>query len=401
MDAILRQCGLASGPSYFAVGGRVSDEQVRSVGMTEDLVHMKGPAEMIRDDLAGLLPEFMVPNRVVVLDKLPLTANGKVDLQALDATAVPAGRPFVAPRTRTEQRLAELWCGQLKLDQASGSDVSGSDVSGCDVSVRDDFFECGGNSLIAVGLVNRINRELGCALPVQVLFEAPTIEQLALRVARDDRRASSRLVRLHAGGSGSPVFCWPGLGGYPMNLRLLAVEVGLDRPFYGVQAQGINPGETPYSTVEQMAAADVQQIRRCQPVGPYALWGYSFGARVAFETAYQLERSGQVVEHLFLIAPGSPMLRVARRPAAAGGSSYRDPAYVTILFSVFARQVTGPALAQCLRTTRDEESFVAFVSQELTNLDADLIRRIVSVVDQTYRFRYARWELARRRIDAP
>lgn len=99
----------------------------------------------------------------------------------------------------------------------------------------------------------------------------------------------SRLVPLHAGGGGAPVFCWPGLGGYPMNLRLLAREANLGRPVTGVQAHGINPGEVPYGTIREMAMADVSEIRRVQPSGPYTLWGYSFGARVAFEAAWQLE----------------------------------------------------------------------------------------------------------------
>src|SRR4029450_12702493 len=104
------------------------------------------------------------------------------------------------------------------------------------------------------------------------------------------------------------VYCWPGLGGYPMNLRLLADRIGIDRPVYGVQAYGINPGETPYPSIKEMAAEDLRAITRIQPDGPYPLWGYSFGARVAFETAYQLERAGHTVENLFLIAPGSPHL---------------------------------------------------------------------------------------------
>ena len=90
-----------------------------------------------------------------------------------------------------------------------------------------------------------------------------------------------------------------------MNLRLLASKMGGDQPFFGVQAHGINPGETPYATIKEMAAEDIKAIKRQQPTGPYTLWGYSFGARVAFETAYQLEQAGEQVDHLFLIAPGS------------------------------------------------------------------------------------------------
>jgi amino acid adenylation domain-containing protein len=390
MNSILIDSGRQPGPSYFFVGGRVSDEQVSSEGMKEDLVHMSGPAEMVRDDLVNQLPDYMIPNRIVVLDELPSTVNGKLDLEALrkleEASGAAADRPFVPPRTPTEQRVGELWKKALRQGA---------------VSVRDDFFESGGNSLIAVTLVNRINRECGSALPLQVVFESPTVEKLAARLDGADLAPVSRLVPLRTGGSLAPVYCWPGLGGYTMNLRLLASEVALDRPFLGVQAHGINVGETPHPTIGAMAAADVDLIRAAQPVGPYTLWGYSFGARTAFEAAYRLEQAGERVENLFLIAPGSPDLGEPDGPRRDGGLTYTNRTFVRILFSVFAGTVTGPAVADCLRATRDEDSFVAFVTQRFPALDHGLVRRVVRIVHLTYQFDYTFHELARRRLAAP
>ncbi|WP_410664239.1 amino acid adenylation domain-containing protein [Amycolatopsis sp. lyj-84] len=385
IDDILAGQGIAPGPSYFFVGGKVSPEQMSSEGMREDAVHMKGPAEMIRDELANILPDYMIPNRVLVLDELPLTANGKVDARALaetDAVRSSSGdTPYVAPSTSHERWLAEAWGKALKYD---------------DVSVRDDFFAAGGNSLTAVSLVNRINREYGTRLPLQVVFECPKLADLAARIGEDSTRPSSRLVPLVTGG-GDPVFCWPGLGGYPMNLRSLATEIGLGRSFYGVQAHGINADETPYATVEEMAKADVAEIRRVQPEGPYTLWGYSFGARVAFETAWQLERQGQQVTELLLICPGNPEVEGGGEKVA----SYTNPAYLTILLSVFIGSISGPEPLACRETVRDEDGFVTFVAKLLPDLGEQLIRRIVRVVEETYEFDYSFRELARRRIMAP
>jgi amino acid adenylation domain-containing protein len=390
IEDILKTSRRDVGPSYFFVGGRVSEQQVRSEGMNEDVVHMKGPAELIKDDLVNFLPAYMLPNRVVVLDKLPLTPSGKIDFKALEALAdidaELAGRPLVAPRTTTEARISELWKREMKRDA---------------VSVVDNFFESGGNSLIAVGLINKINRESQCALPLQAIFEAPTIEKLARRVDGPDGEPSSRLVRLHAGGSKEPVYCWPGLGGYPMNLRLLAGRLGIDRPFYGVQAHGINEGESPYSTIKEMAAADIKAIRRVQPIGPYTLWGYSFGARVAFEAAWQLEQSGERVDDLFMIAPGSPKIKVSGELASDGRPAYDNKGYVTILFSVFSGSISGPALEECLRVAKDDESFAAFISATMENLDPELVKRIAEVVRCTYELKYEFRELAGRRLDAP
>ncbi|HKS46134.1 MAG TPA: amino acid adenylation domain-containing protein [Amycolatopsis sp.] len=376
----------AEGASYFFLGGKVSAEQWRSEGMKEDTVHMNGPAEMVRDDLVATLPRYMVPNRVVVLDELPRTPNGKVDVRALKAREVApatAARPQVPPRTPVERRIAEIWKAALKRPE---------------VSVHDDFFAAGGNSLIAVGLVNRLNREFRTSLPAQVLFEHPTIGLLAETVAGAGI-ARSRLVRL-TGGSREPVFCWPGLGGYPMNLRPLAGRLGLDRPLYGVQAYGINEGETPYATIGEMAAADVELIRRLRPGGPYTLWGYSFGARPAFEAAYQLERAGERVDHLFLIAPGAPEVPAAGA-ADPGRAAFDNPVYVTILFSIFAGGITDPALRECLATATDEASFASFISDRYPDLGVELVRRIVAIVRLTYSFGYTFSELAMRRIAAP
>ncbi|WP_084713166.1 non-ribosomal peptide synthetase family protein [Streptacidiphilus rugosus] len=402
LDDILGAHGIPTGASYFFLGGRVSDEQVAGEGMYEDSVHTKGPAEMIRDELAQFLPDFMLPNRVLVLDALPLTANGKIDAKALakapEVCAAQQTGPYEPPSTPTEKWLAEAWGAALRYE---------------DVSALDEFFSCGGNSLISVALVNRVNREYGIRLPLQVIFEAPRLRELAARI--DDAAAGgadtgSRLIPLAREGSRSPVFCWPGLGGYPMNLRLLGSGTGaLDRPFFGVQAFGINTGETPYPTIREMAAADLGEIRGVQPAGPYTLWGYSFGARVAFEAAWQLEQAGEKVDRLFLICPGNPQLgrpggQDAAAPAPNGRAreaSWANPAYVTILFSVFAGTIEGPELAACLAATRDEAGFVAFVHDLFPSLDRETILRITRIVGTTYEFDYSFHELKERTIEAP
>ncbi|WP_372495722.1 amino acid adenylation domain-containing protein [Kitasatospora humi] len=391
IDDILVSRGIATGPSYFFLGGKVSEEQIRSEGMYEDSVHMRGPAEMIRDELANLLPDYMLPNRVLILDALPLTANGKVDGKALAASeqvrSANTGTDYVAPSTPTERWLAEAWGKALKYES---------------VSVEDEFFASGGNSLIAVSLINRINRELGIKLPLQVVFEAPKLADLAARIESHDADVpTSRLVLLHNGGTEAPVFAWPGLGGYPMNLRTLGREVDLGRPFYGVQAHGINAGEVPYSTIREMAAADIAEIRRVQPEGPYMLWGYSFGARVAFEAAWQLEQLGERIDNLLLICPGNPKVRQAEGAKWGRESSYRNPAYVTILYSVFGGSISGPDLQRCLEVAHDEDSFVAFIHGLLPALGEPMIRRITRIVQETYEFEYSFRELAERQLDAP
>ncbi|WP_339135100.1 amino acid adenylation domain-containing protein [Streptomyces sp. f51] len=376
--------------SYFALGGRVSEEQRSAEGMKEDSVHTRGPAEIVKDNLTTSLPPYMVPNRVTVLDSFPLTVNGKIDhqtLRAMDEAAMEdTDAPVVPPRTPTEQAIGALWSAVLRQER---------------VSIRDNFFAAGGHSLTAVNLVGRINRELGSSLPLQVLFDSPTIAELARRVDREPTTALSRLVRLRGGDNPRPVFCWPGLGGYPMSLRLLAGRLEQDRPFLGVQAHGINAGETAYPTFEETVVGDIELIRRVQPAGPYTLWGYSFGARLAFEAAHRLERAGEQVEEVILIAPGKPPVEARGGTRTDAAADFTDPTFVSILYSVFAGNLERLAVDACLAATRDEESFIAFVCDRFSYLERELVRRIVHVVRRTFSFEYAPHERAERSVAAP
>jgi amino acid adenylation domain-containing protein len=134
--------------------------------------------QALRSALAASLPEPMVPAAVVVLEVLPLTPNGKVDRRALPAPEGARGRELVAPRTELERFLAGLWQDVL----AVGS-----------LGVHDDFFELGGNSITGAMFVNRLQQELGEIVHVVVMFDAPTVAQLAAWVTENYPEAVARL----------------------------------------------------------------------------------------------------------------------------------------------------------------------------------------------------------------
>ena len=120
----------------------------------------------IRNHLKGKLPEYMVPAVFVPLPVLPLTPNGKVDRKALPAPEQvrPAlNESFVAPRTSTEQMLAQIWCEVLGLDKAG---------------VQDNFFELGGHSLMVIQVISRLRETVQVELPMDRFFETPTIAAL-------------------------------------------------------------------------------------------------------------------------------------------------------------------------------------------------------------------------------
>ena len=132
--------------------------------------------EALREHLARTLPDYMVPQRFVVLPALPLTPNGKVDRKALPAPTGPATAgdgPAIAPRTPTEEHVARAFLDTLALPR---------------LSVHDDFFALGGHSLLAAQMAARLGSQLGRAVPMRVVFEHATVAKLAAWL--DARRAA-------------------------------------------------------------------------------------------------------------------------------------------------------------------------------------------------------------------
>ncbi|USQ88828.1 amino acid adenylation domain-containing protein [Streptomyces phaeoluteigriseus] len=142
------------------------DVAVDSAGSTRLAAFVTGDVDVaeVKAELSTTLPDYMVPAAFVVLDRLPLTANGKVDRKALPAPDLTAGQPGRRPRTPREQVLCAVFAEVLGVEQ---------------VGIDDDFFEFGGHSLLATRAISRIRVLLGAELPVRVLFEAPTVAALA------------------------------------------------------------------------------------------------------------------------------------------------------------------------------------------------------------------------------
>jgi amino acid adenylation domain-containing protein len=123
--------------------------------------------ETLRAYLRQELPDYMVPQAVMVLAKLPLNANGKIDRQALpEPEQLTAAKTYAAPRTTTEKAIAEIWAEVLRRKPGQ-------------ISVDDNFFDLGGHSLLATQVISRIRRTLNIELPLRTLFESPTVAALA------------------------------------------------------------------------------------------------------------------------------------------------------------------------------------------------------------------------------
>jgi phthiocerol/phenolphthiocerol synthesis type-I polyketide synthase E len=170
------------------------------------------------------------------------------------------------------------------------------------ISIDQNYFDLGGDSILAVQLFAQIEKVFKAKLPVATLFEAPTIEGLAHILRRDapSRGGWSPLVAIQTAGPRPPFFCFHGAGGNVLIYRELAKHVGSDQPFYGLQSKGLDGSCSPLTRIEEMAALYIREIRRAQPHGPYFLGGYCGGGTIAFEAAQQLQAQGEQIALLAL-----------------------------------------------------------------------------------------------------
>jgi amino acid adenylation domain-containing protein len=237
--------------------------------------------DTLRELLGDKLPAHMIPNSFVILERLPLTPNRKLDRAALRAAAenVRTEDYRDMPKSPAEEKLMKIW-----------EEVLGVSA----VGVHDNFFELGGHSLIAVQLFARMETEFGQQLPLATLFRAPTVAQLASLLNAESAAAVSSLVPIQPSGSLPPFFCVHAVGGNVLEYYDLAKYLGTDQPFYGLQSRGLN-GEAPHTRIEDMAAHYIKELRERQPVGPYFLGGRSLGGIIAYEMACQLRAQGHEI----------------------------------------------------------------------------------------------------------
>lgn len=150
------------------------------------------------------------------------------------------------------------------------------------------FFDLGGDSLLAVNMFLEIEKETGHHLEITTIYDAPTIAELAALMVEGTQAKFSPLVLLKEGGSGEPLFIVHGVGGTVLDLASVGKQIRSDGPVFAIQARGIDGQDTPLQTIEEMADFYIDAIRAASS-GPYRLAGYSFGGVVAHEMARRLK----------------------------------------------------------------------------------------------------------------
>ncbi|MFB2877606.1 non-ribosomal peptide synthetase [Floridanema aerugineum] len=259
---------------------------------------------VLREFLKTKLPEYMLPSVILKLEKLPLTPNGKIDRKALPTNLELVQQDlavgYLPPRNDVERELAEIWQKVLGVPQ---------------VGIQDDFFELGGNSFTAVSIFGQIESKFGKQLPLGSLFERSTIESLAeviqettsqLETNNNPGSSTKQIVKIQEGDPGkTPLFLVHALGMSVLYYRDFARYLGSDRPVYAIQPLEVEDQST-VDNLEALASLYIKEIQTIQPQGPYLLGGHSFGGKVAFEIAQQLQQQGQDIAFLALFDTYGP-----------------------------------------------------------------------------------------------
>jgi thioesterase domain-containing protein/aryl carrier-like protein len=250
-----------------------------------------------RDFLRKRLPNYMAPSTFFTLDALPFNSSGKLDRRALESQgAKNAHRPqgHINPRDTLEAQLARIWEEVLDVQP---------------IGMRDDFFDLGGHSVLAIRLTGQIKERLNKEVSLVFLYQNPTIESLA-RLLRSEEQGGmpSALVPLQPRGKTPPLFFVHPSGGsvhwYTELARLMGPRLGPKQPFYGLRADGLDGERAIHTRIEDMATHYVKTIRNFKPEGPYHLGSWSMGVVIAFEMARQLREQRQQVGLLVMLDQG-------------------------------------------------------------------------------------------------
>ncbi|MER7805684.1 phosphopantetheine-binding protein [Streptomyces parvulus] len=212
----------------------------------------------LRQNLTDVLPEYMVPSAVMMIDQLPLTPNGKLDRKALPAPDF-TSTTYRPPRTPQERLLCELFVEVLGVDR---------------VGVSDSFFDLGGHSLLATRLISRIRTTLGTEIGIRTLFEHPTPAGIANNLSRDEQaEALGVVLPLQRGGTRPPLICVHPVSGLSWCYAGLIQHLGDGQPVVGLQAPSVSGRDRGARSVKMMAAEYLQRIRAVQPSGPIVCAG--------------------------------------------------------------------------------------------------------------------------------
>ncbi|QHS63370.1 non-ribosomal peptide synthetase [Chitinophaga agri] len=238
--------------------------------------HAAVSSDELRHFLEERLPRYMTPSFFVKLDQFPLTVNGKVNVKVLPDPFVKAETGTGKVLTDAEKRLIAIWEDVLDYKP---------------IGLDDNFFEVGGHSLKAIQVLSRIQREFGISISLGTLFNKPTLRQLSDFSGLSEE--NSTLVPLNTiDDSLRNIYFFSPLIGTPLIYLRICKNLNGKFNCYGLQDKGIDDRTTPAASLEEKTRHFMEEILRKHTGGKIVLFGFSYGAAIAYETAKMIEMKG-------------------------------------------------------------------------------------------------------------
>ncbi|MFD3273857.1 non-ribosomal peptide synthase/polyketide synthase [Paenibacillus dendritiformis] len=285
----------------------------------------------LRSALSQALPGYMVPSCFVQLEHMPLTPNGKIDRKALPAPdgSMQTGADYVAPRTAVEAQLAQIWQEVLGLPR---------------IGVKDNFFDIGGHSVKVLQLTQKIHAEMEIDIPLRVVFEMPSIEEMAIELlqrkfTKFEQQNGSNIIKLNKNGLMS-VFCFPPALGYGIAFSEMAKHLEDHCVVYAIEFIEGNYAHT------DMLDQYVDSIISIQEKGPYVFLGYSAGGNLAFEVAKAMEKRGYEVSDIIMV---DSMKRKSRKEESAEEIDHQITQLLEVVPEHFEQVLNAPVTRDKVR----------------------------------------------------
>ncbi|MFK7811723.1 MAG: amino acid adenylation domain-containing protein [Maribacter sp.] len=274
------------------IGGSNDDQ---SKGSKKIIAYIVADSELdtkeIHTDLSKEIPSYMLPSRIIQIDKFPELPNGKVDKNALKILGLSISsrkaKKIDAPSNKIEADLLKIW-----------EDILGSSAIG----VKDNYFEIGGDSMISIRMFWLIEKELKVKLSPSILFVHPTIEGIARKISEvnSDRTDNFKhVIPYRQTGKSQPLFCIHGGEGHVLFYKDLAKYISEERPVYLVQPRGADGDDKLHESIEEMAHSYINEILQVQSTGPINFVFYCCGALVV-EISNQLKAKGRTANVIII-----------------------------------------------------------------------------------------------------
>jgi len=246
-----------------------------------------GSIQDLWDHLVNKLPAYMLPTSIKEVKNIPFTHNGKVDKDLLLKNSLNKEVKSIIPRTELESAIMAIW----NLVFGAG-----------EISIHDNFFEIGGNSIMAVKMLSLLKKQTGKHVSFLLLYQFPTVESLAKLVDKQNAfKAPEVLVAIKPRGNKPPVYLVNGGGVVAEGFINLGYVLDKEQPVYGFQSNGYDSNGRLLGNIEDIASYYVKSILSKDENGPYSIAGYSLGGVIAFEMARQLKAIGKEVKVLAMI----------------------------------------------------------------------------------------------------